>query len=51
MTIKEKQLHTPSNRYNLTFFGLLIMLTISTGIFEAKIVAQNDMMTTELSSF
>ena len=47
MTIKEKQLHTPNNRYSLTFFCLLIMLTISTGIFEAKIAAQNDIEVTE----
>ena len=47
MTIQEKQLYTPSNRHSLTFFGLLIMLTISTGIFGAKIAAQNDVVATE----
>ena len=47
MTIQEKQLYTPSSRHSLTFFGLLIILTISTGIFGAKIAAQNDVVATE----
>ncbi|HIN30624.1 TPA: DUF3471 domain-containing protein [Candidatus Poribacteria bacterium] len=47
MAIKEKQPRSPGGRYGLTFFGLLIMLSISTGIFGAQIAAQNDVAAKE----